>query len=383
MPLTDLLFNFFLVEEKNKEVNTTINLLKKDLGYKTEINNGDYNNVSIINDGTEHSYKGWYTSSFKECNDYKYLICEDVAFYSSVPINAISFFDKKQNYIGGINSSNITGENIDSRYLKFNGTVKIPNNAYYFKDSKFNLNGLESKNIIFGSSKENDIFEQINNLDNKIKNQTILCIGDSLTEGDYGSDTVGTKNVKAENYPFFLSKFLGCTVINKGKCGITATGYWNELSKTIDYSEVTTIIIMLGTNAVLTDTLETDTNITDNQTYEDYADTQTGNYCKIIEYALEQTQGKAQIVLCTPPHVGTKRQSNRNNAYNSNEVIKKIGMKYHVPVFDVLYEGGFSDYNQDIMQPIDNLHFGLLGYKKLATFIGSKLKSVLSFEINE
>ena len=44
--------------------------------------------------------------------------------------------------------------------------------------------------------------------------KTILCIGDSLTEGDYGSEPEGTANVHPEGYPYFLEKYLGVTAIN-------------------------------------------------------------------------------------------------------------------------------------------------------------------------
>lgn len=37
----------------------------------------------------------------------------------------------------------------------------------------------------------------------------IVCLGDSLTEGDYGTDTAGIGDVRAENYPYFLAKITG------------------------------------------------------------------------------------------------------------------------------------------------------------------------------
>lgn len=36
----------------------------------------------------------------------------------------------------------------------------------------------------------------------------IICFGDNLTEGDYGTDKHGVSNVQSENYPFFLSQKL-------------------------------------------------------------------------------------------------------------------------------------------------------------------------------
>ena len=66
--------------------------------------------------------------------------------------------------------------------------------------------------------------------------KTILCIGDSLTEGDYGSEPEGTANVHPEGYPYFLEKYLGVTAINAGKCGFTSLDYWKYPLKTLDLS---------------------------------------------------------------------------------------------------------------------------------------------------
>lgn len=54
----------------------------------------------------------------------------------------------------------------------------------------------------------------------------ISCIGDSLTEGDYGVfGKRGIANVHKENYPYFLALLTGAEVHNFGKCGFTSTDY--------------------------------------------------------------------------------------------------------------------------------------------------------------
>ena len=58
----------------------------------------------------------------------------------------------------------------------------------------------------------------------------IICMGDSLTEGDYGlPGQSGIANVQPESYPYFLAKHTGWTVVNAGRCGYRATDYWNYL----------------------------------------------------------------------------------------------------------------------------------------------------------
>ncbi len=210
---------------------------------------------------------------------------------------------------------------------------------------------------------------------------SILCIGDSLTEGDYGSEPQGTAYVKDENYPFYMQQLLKCRVSNQGVCGYSASAYWKLKLMTIDFESISPdiILIMLGTNAGLTDTVETDTKISDGDTFRDYADTNTGAYCKIIEYCMNRTNFEAQIILCTPTHVGKARPVHRSAVANAYPVVLQIAKKYSLPVIDLYKEGGFSDYNDKVMQPIDTLHFGRIGYSRLGTFIGSKVMSLCSF----
>ena len=206
--------------------------------------------------------------------------------------------------------------------------------------------------------------------------QTILCIGDSLTEGDYGSEPEGTANVKPQSYPYFLQKYLNANVINAGKCGFTAVAYWERTLKTLDVEKADVVVIMLGTNGEMTDSIEVDTM---SPHYETYADTEAGRYCSIVEYVMEKNP-KATICLCTCPYVDvTRRPRNAKNVAMANLVIPKIAARYHLPLFDVNGEMGVNDFNTKIMQPIDGLHGGILFYNRLANYIGSKILSVSRF----
>ena len=206
----------------------------------------------------------------------------------------------------------------------------------------------------------------------------IICIGDSLTEGDYGSEPEGTANVKPQSYPYFLQKYLGTNtnVINAGKCGFTAVVYWERTLKTLDVENADVIVIMLGTNGEMTDSIEADTR---SSNYETYADTEAGRYCSIIEYLMEKNS-KTTICICTCPYVDDmRRPRNAKNVAMANQVIPKIAARYHLPLFDVNGEMGVNDFNTKIMQPIDGLHGGILFYNRLANYIGSKILSVSRF----
>ena len=102
----------------------------------------------------------------------------------------------------------------------------------------------------------------------------IVCIGDSLTEGDYGIfGKKGIKNVNEKNYPYYLAKLLPDTeILNCGVCGITPSKYLEHYKKgKTDVSGADYVIIMLGTNGGLDDKEES-------QGDKDYDD--------IFEYAL-------------------------------------------------------------------------------------------------
>lgn len=391
--------NIVFVTKPNKYetmINNQKHILKSEIGFKVAAEEKSYPNVSVKPDGTTMTFKGWYTGDYKICSGFKYIICEDVAFYTNIPLNAISFYDVDKNYIGGLNVNNVTGTASGVGYIKLTGKFKIPNNAYYFRDGKYNYNGNESNNIISLCANEipldeigneiASIYDKISNIstNEKINLKGLLCIGDSLTQGDYGSNPPGTMNIKSENYPYYLSKYLNkfveVGVTNAGKCGYNATGYWEKMIKTISMGNTRTIVIMLGTNGYLTDTIEADTTITSGQTYENYSNTHTGNYCKIIEYCLEQTNNLAQIFLVTPPKNSQRVEA---SMLTTVEVIKKIGEKYSLPVIDGYNGFGISPTNFSTMLPIDGLHGSKLAYKKIATYIGSNILSNLSYVIED
>lgn len=207
------------------------------------------------------------------------------------------------------------------------------------------------------------------------ENYKVICIGDSLTEGDYGSEPEGTANLHSENYPYFLNKYFGIDAENAGVCGYTPTSYWNNKLKTLSFSDKDVAVIMLGTNGGLTDTIDADTTASN---YESYANTYTGNYCKIIEYIIAQNPN-TQIILCSCPYVDpTRRAVYANDVAAANIVVPKIAQKYNLPLFDVFGELGVNAENTAIMQPIDGLHGGIKFYSRIGSYIGSKIMSVLS-----
>lgn len=366
----------------------------------------NYIKGSILSDGTTGTYSGWYISDFTECDKFKTLDVKNLAGYGSPRINFISFYDKDKTYISGIDIETIYGTvTVGTTGNLLNGEIPIPSNAFYYRDSRFNNGSVITDNIINGYLKDSEIIfskKTIQDIKSSLiplySDFKIICVGDSLTRGDYGSEPSGTVNEKDECYPYFMAKYLnlktrkytnaidnGEQIINLGYCGITPSGWydklinwgvWNNYFKYENNKKVI-VPIMLGTNGGMTDTLEEDTSSGD---YNTYATTETGYYCRIIEKINELSQGHAQIILFGCPFVdGTRRSSYLTNVNNANIVIPKIAKKYHLPFVDTFNELGISRLNTNLFQPTDGLHFGYKGYSRLGTFAGSKIKALTSF----
>lgn len=190
-----------------------------------------------------------------------------------------------------------------------------------------------------------------------------ICIGDSLTQG-YRNNTL--HSIEDYSYPTFLSRMAGWEVVNAGWSGITPLGWWDKRTL-YTYSDKQLAIIKLGQNEGLTDTLEEDT---DAESYEDYADTNTGAYCKIIEYIKEQN-----------PHIVIFVVSIR--AYRdsvTNDVLQQIADKYSLPFID-LNDSRFNLEANDIHTiggVYDAVHFNTLGYSQLAASVYELIVSALA-----
>lgn len=192
----------------------------------------------------------------------------------------------------------------------------------------------------------------------------ISCIGDSLTEGDYGvKGKTGIPNVHKENYPFYLAKITGAEVRNFGKCGFNPTSYkkyYDEGKADVRGSDI--IIIMLGTNGCL----DPDQDIKGNCDYE-----------YLVKKCSEDAP-EAEIYLCTPPHV-TENPEYSNCGYAKQVrkavlFVRDFAAKNGFKLIDTAKCPDFTPETEAVMQPNDGLHFGAEGYRKLAEYISQHLK---------
>ena len=82
-----------------------------------------------------------------------------------------------------------------------------------------------------------------------VENKTIVCFGDSLTEG-YGASKPGAVD-KSKSYPAFLQEKVKAVVINSGKSGDTTSDGLARLEKDVLSKNPDIVIILLGANNFL------------------------------------------------------------------------------------------------------------------------------------
>lgn len=188
--------------------------------------------------------------------------------------------------------------------------------------------------------------------------KNVLFLGDSLTFGAMGTDPdTGGQLYPEKNYPQYFADKTGCTVHNKSQSGANAVSYRDYIYPQIDFTvDYAVAIIMLGTNLGL-------------------ADVYGEAYKTIIEQLAEDTGGKTQIFLVTPPYNGMTSTGHARYAKEANAVVKQMGETYCLPVIDAYYESGLNQFNGALCRPIDDLHFNDEGYSRLGTFIANKVLS--------
>lgn len=217
----------------------------------------------------------------------------------------------------------------------------------------------------------------------------IICCGDSLTRGDYGSNPPGTKNNHDQNYPYFLAKKLGISVsyknsidnvINLGVDGATPKTWYSKFKrnkKIFKFKNVENpiVIMMFGTNGDFTDTLDVDTNFS---SFEQYNKTSVGYYCREIEEINKLSGNRAKIFLCQAPYINPNVQPEyAKNVAQSNSIITQIANKYNLPIINTYTELGISSINSHYFQPLDGIHYNEEGYKRLSNLIYSKIEDYI------
>ena len=249
----------------------------------------------------------------------------------------LAFYNLKKNYVGGIQ---YTSEDTL--------IITVPEGAQYMR---FTVEADKLADARVYLIQRSDLTNNIHYEDYLINT---LCIGDSLTVGaDYTTGSYGG-NMK-ENYPYYLERMTNINVDYVAHAGDSASDWWSSFGESTNYSNYDSFIIWLGVNGGLTDTLDTD--VIPYSDYEDYANTNTGCYCKIIKKIID-TVPNARIFL------GTTTTSD-----TSDEVIYDIAELYSNNVVGVVSHRDGLLWNTsvtDLYHPNNALHFSKVGNMHLA-----------------
>lgn len=193
----------------------------------------------------------------------------------------------------------------------------------------------------------------------------ILCIGDSLTSGASFDEAWGEMASPGasidQNYPRILGRMIDAEVANAGFGGYSASTWYNDKISGYNFADYDTFIIWLGTNHGLTDTLDTDVEPYEN--YADYANTETGYYCKIIE-TIKAQNNSCLIVL-------VKVFASQDDYALTNVVIDKIATRYKLPVIDNSDLGVTN--HPELHSGVNNPHFGKAGNIVIANRVKHEL----------
>lgn len=193
-----------------------------------------------------------------------------------------------------------------------------------------------------------------------------ICIGDSLTRGYNGSSNL------EKCYPYYFNKFTKIETVNYGLSGRTAKGLWDEFVSTwASIPNYDLVIIYLGTNGGLTDSIDTDCNLSD---YTKNADTNTGCYGKILG-RIKAENPNCKIFVVAGPNEYVRRTS-------MNSVVRNLAKAYNVGLIDLensmlTDDGNPQSISRQTYRPIDGIHYNELGFLTLASLIYDEMKKYL------
>lgn len=350
------------VENTNKEVSSVKDEKKKDV----------LSSDQIYTTSGFQTFPSWYSTDYIDISNWYKIEKVVASTYGS--LYSYAFFDSSKTFISGYTSNTRKYENFEN--------VEIPSNAKYIRAigaanqggglSTFEISFYEKKSLQERYREQKTFIERNESYDElNVMLQKICCIGDSLTEGDYGSYPSGTPNVHSQNYPFYLQKLTNAEVDNLGHCGDSAQYWWthrrNELVAGKDYD---CIYIFLGQNGEIAGNVET---VTAGGDYWNYGDTNLGGYCAIIEHC-KYLYPNAHIFLINQPY-NIKEPSWTEKVSGQ---IAKVSVHYNLPIIDIMNGTPMNRGNGDIYRPVGfdpvnepygNQHFGKIGYYTLAKYI--------------
>ena len=192
----------------------------------------------------------------------------------------------------------------------------------------------------------------------------VICIGDSITEGNIYDAPYHTGVVSRLSYPSQLAKMTGWEITNAGKSGITTVGWWDDEFGKYNFANYKLAIIYLGTNGGFTDTMSTDA--PSGTDYNNYADTNTGRLCSIIEGIKAQNSNILMAII-----IGANLAASAD--IPTIKVIKQAKERYGMILLNLqetihyrLLDDKYHGYANVGDQTLNYTHFNAAGYLAMA-----------------
>jgi lysophospholipase L1-like esterase len=192
----------------------------------------------------------------------------------------------------------------------------------------------------------------------------VYCIGDSLTAGYV--KIANSAYLSHYSYPYFLGKLMNTNVVAYAQAGDTASLAWERWQTEIGNITDSLVIVWLGTNPALTDTVDTDC-VGDDPA--EYADTHTGNYGKIIKTL---TDNGNKVVLA---HIFISH--NPTIVATANITINSLGDRFDCKVIE-LSSGDIEELNNEKYHTAEDgtydvTHLSCMGYSFVANMFFGKM----------
>ena len=365
--LTDGYYDY--IKTSIQKYNSTVNNL---------ININSYPTSGYVNTSGILTVSGsWITTAYYPCENI--IDIYQLAYQIPNTVAIASFYDENYNFVYYIDTVPSTSGNGNKEgYLDLTSvpaTAKFvrfsTNNASHFVKITYAL----SNTIIDAARRSINNEASLKNLD--IYSDRIFgypfemtFIGDSLTAGQTYVNAQGNPDyvyLNKANYPDVFKRILQLdtkTVI--AVPGASSSSLWSSKSSEIAAVHNQFVIVWLGTNGGLTDTVDTDCAGDDPS---QYANTNTGNYGKIIKTLMNNGNKVFIAQLCYTSQL------------SANAVILDLADKFGCDVLtlssaeitdlnDVKYHTAYNNY-------FNAVHFNSIGYNHVAGLFFNKMMAYI------
>ena len=299
--------------------------------------------------GAKTEYPLWYSTDYIDVSS-DYALVYNLAVHKY--LYSVAFFDADRNFLSGEYSMTV------SRCATARALCAVPESAVYARFINFvSGSGSFFDYFVEGLESREDCDEYLRQ--HPRAGLKIALLGDSLTEGDQGTNTPGYSYMNYRNYPYYLSEILGCTAENFGKCGYTTESYLMCYPSEVDVSDADVILVMLGTNAGMA------------------GKSLQQRYRSLLKQIDKDKKEGAAVVLVTPPHA-TEIEGKVNYGYNPNvvsaaEYVRSYAASKGYLLIDAYADSPIQEKNEALYQPNDGLHMNSTGYEAFAGFIADRL----------